>query len=129
MSTFSKSITVDRTPPAVKLNSEDVLKTASDSIVIEGSTEPNATVMINGVEQEMGSGSFMVKLALEKGVNPVTVSAYDVAGNKSVKTITVERMGSIAGNWTNFILPGVLFLVLAGWYGRLNKKPKEGLSE
>lgn len=129
MSTFSKSITVDRTPPSVKLNSEDMLKTASDSIVIEGSTEPNATVMINGVEQEMGSGSFMVKLALEKGVNPVTVSAYDAAGNKSVKTITVERTGGIGGKWMSFILPGVLFLGLAGWYVRLNKKPEEELSK
>lgn len=129
MKTFSKSITVDRTPPAVKLNGEDMLKTASDSIVIEGSTEPNATVMINGVEQELGSGSFMVKLALEKGVNPVTVTAYDAAGNKSVKTITVERTGGIGGSWTKFILPGILFLALAVWYGRLNKKPKEGLAE
>nr|WP_296487174.1 hypothetical protein [uncultured Acetatifactor sp.] len=129
MSTFSKSITVDRTPPAVKLNSEDMLKTVSDSIVIEGSTEPNATVMINGVEQELGSGSFMVKLALEKGMNPVTVSAYDAAGNKSVKTITVERTGGIGGKWTGFILPGILFLALAGWYCRLNKKPKEELAK
>lgn len=129
MSTYSKSITVDRTPPAVKLNTEDMMKTASDSIVIEGSTEPNATVMINGVEQELGSGSFVVKLALEKGMNPVTVSAYDATGNKSVKTITVERTGGGGRKWTNFILPIILFLALTCWYCRLNKKPKEELSE
>jgi hypothetical protein len=124
MRTFAKSITVDRTPPVVNLNSADEVKTAFDSFVIEGSTEPNATVAINGVEQELGAGSFMAKLALANGVNPVSVSAYDLAGNKSVKTITVERSGSTGNGWTVYILPGIVFILLAVWYVYLNKKSK-----
>jgi hypothetical protein len=129
MKTFSKSIAVDKTPPLVTLNNADNIKTASPSIVIEGNTEPNAVVAVNGVEQALGAGGFMAKLALSNGVNPVTVAAYDTAGNKSVKTITAERTVSLSGGWTIFIIPGGVFALLAVWYVYLNKKAKGAESE
>jgi hypothetical protein len=125
MKTFTKSITVDKTPPVVNLNNEELIKTTSDSVVVNGSTEPNAIVAINGVEQELGTGSFMAKLALENGMNPITVAAYDMAGNKSVKTIAAERTGMLRIGWLIYIIPGIVLLLLAGWYIYLNKKPKE----
>ncbi|MDR1210331.1 MAG: hypothetical protein LBK41_08500 [Clostridiales bacterium] len=123
MKTFSKSITVDKTPPVVNLNNPDSVTTAAGSLVIEGSTEPNAVVAINGVEQELGLGGFMAKLALENGVNPISVAAYDLAGNKSVKTITAERTNAL-GDWTVYVAPGAAFILLAAWYAFLNKKVK-----
>jgi hypothetical protein len=122
MRTFSKTITVDKTPPMLNLNIGGDTKTASDNIVIGGSTEPDAVVAINGVEQELGAGSFTAKLSLAYGVNPITVSTYDSAGNKSVLTVAVERTGSISGGWAVFILPGIVFILLTLWYVYLNKK-------
>lgn len=124
MKTFTKIISVDKTPPVVNLNAADTVKTVSDNFILEGNTEPNAVVAINGVEQKLGSGSFMAKLALANGVNPVTVSAYDTAGNKGVKTITAERTGPFGSGWSIYILPGLIFILLAVWYIRLNKKAK-----
>lgn len=125
MQTFPKIITVDKTPPSINLTNSDHTATASDSIVIDGNTEPNSVVSINGVEQELGSGSFMAKLALKNGVNPINVAAYDIAGNKSTKTITVEKTGQLGGNWVIYIIPAILFVLLAIWYIFLNKKAKE----
>lgn len=125
MKTFSKTITVDKTPPVVNLNNADSVKIAADSIVVDGSTEPNAVIAINGVEQKLSTGNFMAKLALDNGVNPITVAAYDLAGNKSVKTITAERINTLGGGWMLYIAPAAIFLLLAAWYIFLNKKPKE----
>lgn len=124
MKTFSKTITVDKTPPILNLNLADGEKTASDSIVIGGNTEPGAVVTINGVEQELGAGGFMARFALENGVNQISVSAYDSAGNKSVQTVTVERTGSFGGGWVIFILPCLVFVLLTVWYIYLNRKGK-----
>jgi hypothetical protein len=125
MKTFSKEITVDKTPPVVNLTNPDSVKTSSDSLVVDGNTEPNAVVAINGVEQQLGTGSFMAKLALENGVNPISVTAYDLAGNKSVKTVTAERTNAFGGGLTAYVAPGSAFILLAAWYIFLNKKPKE----
>lgn len=125
MKTFSKSITVDKTPPLLNLNIGNNTKTAFDNIVVGGSTEPYAVVTINGVEQKLGAGSFMAKLAIRNGVNPITVSAYDSAGNKSVQTVAVERTRLLGGGWTILILPGLVFVLLTFWYIYLNKKERE----
>ncbi|MDR3120450.1 MAG: hypothetical protein LBU58_03830 [Clostridiales bacterium] len=124
MKTFTKEIAVDKTPPVINLNAADTVKTVSDSFVLEGSTEPNAVVSVNGVEQELGAGGFIAKLALRYGVNPITVAAYDAAGNKGRKTISAERTGALAGDWTLYVLPCAVFVLLTVWYVRLNKKTK-----
>ncbi len=125
MKTFAKTITVDNTPPAINLNNADNIKTSTDSIVIDGFTEPNAVVAINGVEQKLESGSFMAKIALKKGVNPITITAYDLAGNKSVRTITVNRIDAFGESPLVYVVPVLLFLALTAWYIYLNRKPKE----
>ena len=121
MKTFSKAMSVDRTPPAVTLTGSDYIRTKEVSLTISGSTEPNAIVAVNGVEQELGTGRFTAKLTLEEGVNPITVTAYDQAGNKSVRTITAE-LDTGFGSWTRWILPGILSVILVMWYAFLNKK-------
>lgn len=125
MRSFIKQVTVDRTPPLINLNTGDETRTAFDSFILEGNTEPNATVTINGVEQELSGSTFMAKVALREGVNQISVTAYDLAGNKSVKTITVERTVSSDSSWTIFILPGIAFVLLSIWYIYLNRKPGE----
>jgi hypothetical protein len=119
MKTLQKTVTVDKTPPQVTLSNPDEVKTSSENLVVDGKTEPNAVIAINGVEQELGDGAFMAKLALSNGVNPISVTAYDTAGNKGVKTITAERSSSLA-YWP--LLP--LLILLAAWYICLNIKGK-----
>ena len=97
---FHKSVTVDRTPPVLNLNTGDQIETVTDSFVISGSTEPNAVVAVNGVEQELGDGSFMVKLALKDGINPITVSAYDAVGTRqSARSRWKESSRPAAAGW------------------------------
>lgn len=123
--TFQKSINVDKTPPQITLYHDDSMKTAEADIVITGRTEPDAVVSVNGAEQELGSGGFAVKIALEKGVNPITIAAYDAVGNKSVATIVVERTGSFRNGFGRYLISGAVFLMLTVWYACLNKKAKE----
>ncbi|NLZ45172.1 MAG: hypothetical protein GX896_00600 [Clostridiales bacterium] len=123
--TFSKTMMVDITPPAINLTNPNNVKTSDDNIIISGNTEPNAVVSINGVEQELGYGNFIVKLNIDKGVNVITVSAYDAAGNKNVKTITADRTNAFGSSWTEYIAPILLFVLLSAWYISLNKKAKE----
>ena len=126
---FHKSVTVDRTPPVLNLNTGDQIETVTDSFVISGSTEPNAVVAVNGVEQELGDGSFMVKLALKDGINPITVSAYDAVGNKTVRTITVERKQPPGSGRMAYILPTAVFVLLAAWYIYLNVKARRAVPD
>lgn len=124
MKTFTKSITVDKTPPVINLNVGGKQKTSLDRFILEGNTEPNAVVAVNGVEQELGSGHFAAKLALANGTNQITVTSYDEAGNKAMQTITIERTGTLGTNWLVYIVPGAVFLLLTVWYIWLNRKVK-----
>lgn len=122
--TFTKIINVDKTPPVVSLNYADSIRTTNDHIILEGMTEPNAVVAVNGIEHKLDSGKFTAKIKLEKGVNPITITAYDLAGNKSVKTITVNKENANGDNWIIYTVPGALFLALTAWYIYLNRKQK-----
>lgn len=125
MKTFSKILNVDKTPPAINITNTEHTVTSSDSIVINGNTEPNAVVSINGIEQELGANGFMAKILLKNGTNPITITAYDTAGNKSCKTIVVEKTNSLSHNWFIYIIAAIIFVLLTIWYIFLNRKKKE----
>lgn len=127
MKTFSKAITVDCTPPEITLNYSGDVKVNSQTIVVEGRTEPNSIVAVNGVEQTVLDGSFSVKLELKNGVNPITVTAYDSAGNKSVVTFTASSSANSGIDLIEILIVCVpLAAVLAVWYIFINKKSKKG---
>lgn len=58
---------------------------------IRGSTEPNATVVINGfvIPTEDGVNEFGYWFILSAGKNQIEISAMDAAGNRTVRTLAV----------------------------------------
>ena len=63
----------------------------SQFYIVDGTTEPGATVFVNGEEVEVeSSGHFKKLISFNKvGQNSVVVKAVDAAGNQTVKSQTV----------------------------------------
>ena len=79
----------DTTPPALVLELPKYLGGAN--YIIEGKTEPGATVFINNEEVEVeSSGHFQKFISLTKvGRNDIIIKAVDPAGNPTVKSQSV----------------------------------------
>ncbi len=127
--TFEKNLTVDRTPPVISLNNNDNETVNSDSVIISGSTEPNAVVTVNGVEQKSTSGRFSAKVNVEHGTTAVTITVYDAAGNKSVRSITVERNDSVFPIILKSAAVAIVCIALLAWYIILNNRGKREASK
>ena len=81
--------TADTTPPTLQLNKPYSI--GGPFFMIEGTTEPGATVFINDEEVDVDtSGHFKKLVSFNKtGSNAVVVKAVDAAGNQAVKSETV----------------------------------------
>jgi tripartite motif-containing protein 71 len=79
----------DTTPPLLKI--KPVPSVVYDpNLLIEGETEPGASVTINQKEVVVsGEGKFNTQIELVKGDNSILVLATDKAGNQAKQTITV----------------------------------------
>jgi hypothetical protein len=79
----------DTAPP--ELNLKSPFGVGGPNYIIEGTTEPGATVFINNEEVEVeSSGHFKKLITLAKiGRNDIIVKAVDPAGNPTVKSQTV----------------------------------------
>lgn len=82
-------ITADREPPKLQLNKPYSI--GGPFFMIEGTTEPGATVFINEEEVDVESNGHFKKLVSfnKTGANAVVVKAIDAAGNQTVKSETV----------------------------------------
>ncbi len=89
--TISRTITVDTKAPALTLASPSTgLLTRDPVVLVSGSTEPNATVVVNGVDAAVsGSGQFSVEIVLQEGANTITATATDAAGNQAQASVSV----------------------------------------
>jgi hypothetical protein len=61
----------------------------SDSILIEGTTEPDATITIEGEMVPNILGSFTFPLSLEQGNRSIKIIAVDLAGNHALQNIVL----------------------------------------
>jgi len=79
----------DTTPPELALKAP--FGVGGANYIIEGNTEPGATVFINNEEVEVESGGHFKKLIFlgKIGRNDIIVKAVDPAGNPTVKSQTV----------------------------------------
>jgi len=82
-------VSADREPPTLTLNRPYSI--GGPFFMIEGSTEPGATVFINDDEVDVESNGQCKKLGSfnKTGANAVVVKAIDAAGNQTVKSETV----------------------------------------
>ena len=83
------SATSDSTPPPLALKAP--FNIGGQFYIIEGMTEPGATVFVNDEEADVeSSGHFKKLVSFNKvGQNTVVVKAVDAAGNQTVKSQTV----------------------------------------
>lgn len=81
----------DMQPPRLQVNyPKNAI--ATDSYLLNGSVEPGATLIIDGVQVNTdGQGRFEVEVKLKKGMNLVVAQAVDAAGNTSFVSEFVNR--------------------------------------
>jgi len=83
----------DTTPPGPPFVNTPPEGTNKQSIKIEGTSEPDATIvyLLNEAEGETtadSSGKFSISLTLKKGQNTISAKARDKAGNESARSKT-----------------------------------------
>ncbi len=61
----------------------------TSSITIQGQTDPDAAIVIGNQSIENQAGNFSQTVQLAEGLNKVTVSSADLAGNRIEKTIRI----------------------------------------
>ncbi len=81
----------DFTPPSIKLDAPlDGASLNETSAVVRGSTEPGASVSVNGlVAQVRANGSFVLRIPLPAGLSTIRVTASDASGNSASTSIGV----------------------------------------
>jgi hypothetical protein len=83
----------DTTAPALAVDVADGFKTKNASLGLNGTTEPNATVTVNGVKVSVdASGRFFATVQLSIGAQNITVEAKDPAGNARQVKLSVNRV-------------------------------------
>ncbi len=104
-STTSWTFTVDAIPPSLELSSPvngNVPLTYNSTLWINGTTDPDATVTINGVLVPVDfNGDFRYKATLVEGQNIFTVTATDSAGNSVNITVTALYLPQLPELWQN----------------------------
>lgn len=116
------NVTLDRTAPFLVIKSpKNRATTTGDSILVKGTTEVCATVMINGKQARPdASGNFKRQVPLRMGHNSIDIVATDLAGNPASEHIVVDRAPALPllydwqiGILTVVIVLGVFLGILA----------------
>jgi hypothetical protein len=86
----TKTFKIDLTPPSIAFNFEETTYTAESTFVISGKMSEPSTLYINGIMVDVKSDlSFAKEFPLENGGNTFTLRATDVAGNSTIRQVTV----------------------------------------
>jgi parallel beta-helix repeat protein len=81
---------LDSKPPRLEVGSpSDGTLTNVAALTVEGVTELGAKVSVNGYNVNLTGTSFSYDLTLKEGKNTIWVDAFDAAGNKAEKVLTV----------------------------------------
>ncbi len=101
--TTTWTFTVDATAPTLTITSPEngnVPITYDSTLWINGTTDPDANVTINGVSVPVDSnGNFAYKATLVEGQNVFVVEAKDSAGNVAKETVTALYMPELPELW------------------------------
>jgi hypothetical protein len=96
-------IAADKTPPEINITEPTPARglkviTAGNNVMVKGlATDPSGIkeVTINGLKvYSQNSGAFWGDVAMSTGINKITVTATDMAGNKAQKTFEIEKQAT-----------------------------------
>ncbi|MEW5759462.1 MAG: kelch repeat-containing protein [Candidatus Thermoplasmatota archaeon] len=91
-------VKIDTIPPYLNITEPaNGSVTNEKELYINGNTEPNVTVEINGSEVEVIDSKFRYKIALTEGNNQIKISAYDKAGNE--KSLIINVVLELINGW------------------------------
>jgi len=117
-------VVLDTAPPDVELSIPDTA--ASDTLIVKGTTEPGASVYVNGRAVPVDSdGAFSIRLGVSGGGTTVSVRVADSAGNTVTLTRYVPRSSGDPGAFL-LMLAVLLLLVCIGllvYAGRKLRSP------
>lgn len=91
---------LDQSRPSIKISSPSKASTTTtkDSVTVKGKTQARSTVRLKNdltgatVTVEAGKdGLFEAKVVVEAGINTITITSTDPAGNPNTETITVRK--------------------------------------
>lgn len=83
-------LTVDMTPPVLNVTSPRDGLVTNEDVVVSGTTEPGATLDINGMPAQVGAdGTFSMPFSLVEGSNLIEIETMDTAFNKKSVVLTV----------------------------------------
>jgi hypothetical protein len=90
---------VEEDPPALSLFSPiDGSSTNISSVWVSGAAEVGARVSVNGFAVTVGAyGTFAVPVALDPGLNVLTVTAWDASGNSASASVNVTFVDPVPG--------------------------------
>jgi Glucodextranase, domain B len=107
----SSTVTVDTSAPSLAISSPLTGSLTRNPVAeVNGTTEPGATVVVNGVPASVSSGgAFSLALTLQEGANTITAVATDPAGNTATVSVVVTldnvrpalTLSSPASGYTN----------------------------
>ena len=64
---------------------------ASNSVILKGTTAPNADVFVNDKETKSDAyGNFEIELTLDEGINDLVITANDAEGNVVEQNLSVN---------------------------------------
>jgi hypothetical protein len=87
------TVELDREPPPLRLrHPAEGAAVSGARVTVRGTTEPGASVIVNGHEAEVSAnGSFVATLSLDVGLSNIVVRATDSVGNVRVLSRAVLR--------------------------------------
>ncbi|MEW5761302.1 MAG: hypothetical protein AB1779_11120, partial [Candidatus Thermoplasmatota archaeon] len=127
---IEKKIILDTIPPEIEILEPKNNKTEKEKIKINGKTEKNAKIYINGIEANVDeNGYFNYPIKLSKGENKIIIKAVDLAGNEKTKELVIKREEKITQfNFLPlFLIALIVFLcfgIATALYLRKKAKPK-----
>lgn len=86
----------DSAPPALRLEASELLSD-SHTAVVRGSTDPGASVYVQGDPVALEAGRFERRIALDPGTNLIVVEAVDRAGNVAYDSQIINTNIAING--------------------------------
>ncbi len=86
---------LDTDPPTLIVDPGYPDHTTQDTVVLTGTVNDHTSLTINSIALNADQGQWTATVPLEEGINHFVISAADTVGNRTSKTVTIERIPAI----------------------------------